>query len=80
MSRKGSARIRAVLYMAAVSSLRCNPETMALSARLKEKGKPGKVRILAVMNKLLRICFGVLKHQRPYDPSWGRALTPESTA
>lgn len=75
LSRKGAARIRAVLYMAAVSSLRCNPHTRALSDRLREKGKPGKVRVLAVMNKLLRMCFGVLKRQQPYDPKWGRPLT-----
>jgi hypothetical protein len=26
--------------------------------------------IAAVMRKLLHLAFGVLKHQRPFDPNW----------
>ena len=33
-----------------------------LAGRLRERDKPGKERVLAVMNKLLRMRFGVLKH------------------
>ncbi len=70
LSRMGSPRIRAVLYMAAVSALRWNPQVRALGERLRSRSKPGKVRVLAAANKLLRTCFGVLKHQQPYDLNW----------
>jgi transposase len=32
----------------------------------------------AVMRKLVHICYGVLKHQTPYDPAaaFGRAAPP----
>lgn len=68
LSRMGAARIRAALYLAAVSALRWNPLVRALGDRLSARGKAGKVRVVAAMSKLLRICFGVLKNSRPFDP------------
>ena len=41
-----------------------------LGERLRSRSKPGKVRVLAAANKLLRTCFGVLKHQQPYNLNW----------
>jgi transposase len=69
LSRVGVARVRAALYMAAVSALRWNPAVRALGARLSARGKRGKLRVMAAMNKLLRLCFGVLKHGRPFNPA-----------
>jgi transposase len=69
LSRMGSPRIRAKLYLAAVSALRWNPAIAALGERLKAKGKRGPVRVMAAMNKLLRQCFAVLQSGRPYDPA-----------
>jgi hypothetical protein len=31
--------------------------------------------IAAAMRKLLHIAFGVLKHQRPFDPNWTTCRT-----
>jgi hypothetical protein len=31
---------------------------------------PGDVIIGAIMNKLLHIIYGVLKHQKPFDPEY----------
>jgi len=67
LSRVGTARVRAGLYLPAVSALRWNPAVKALGKRLGEKGKLGRVRVVAAMHKLLRLCFGVLKSGRPFD-------------
>ncbi|HEY6044626.1 MAG TPA: transposase, partial [Nitrosospira sp.] len=53
----GRADVRAVLYMATVSAIRCNPAIKAFAARLKHTGKPAKVIIAACMRKLLSTAF-----------------------
>ena len=67
LSRIGTARVRAGLYLPAVSALRWNPLVKALGDRLKARGKTGRVRVVAAMHKLMRLCFGVLKSGRPFD-------------
>jgi transposase len=69
LSRGGTARVRAGLYLPAVSALRWNPVVKAQSDRLRARGKSGRVRVVAAMHKLLRLCFGVLKSGRPFDLS-----------
>lgn len=68
LSRAGSSRLRADLYMAAVSAMHWNPAVEAYMRRLAARGKTGKRAVMAAMNKLLRICFGVLRNGRPFDP------------
>jgi transposase len=51
--RAGRAPVRHVLYMAAVAATRCNPVLAAFYQRLRAKGKPAKVGIIAVMRKML---------------------------
>ena len=68
LSKKGSARIRAKLYMAAVCASTHNPDIKAQKQRLLGAGK-GKMSALgAAMRKLIQICFGVIKHQCEYQP------------
>jgi transposase len=67
MSKVGNSRIRKALYMPAVAALRSNPALREFALRLKAKGKPGKVVVCAVMRKLLRIMFAVLKSGKPFD-------------
>ena len=69
LSRMGSARVRSSLYLAAVTALRWNPVIDALNDRLLARGKAGKVRAVAAMSQLVRICFGVLKNAQPFDPN-----------
>ena len=76
LSRVGLARIRARLYMAAVSALRWNPVVHALGERLLARGKGGKLRVMAAMNKLLRLCFGVLRQGRPFNPALHQRVSP----
>lgn len=69
LSRKGSPRVRARLYLAGVAALRWNPSIHALGERLKARGKHGKLRAVAAMNKLLHQCFAILRSGRPFDAS-----------
>jgi transposase len=69
LGRAGNARVRARLYLPAVSAVRFNPVIRDMSDRLKQRGKSGRQRIVAAMHKLLRLCFGVLKTGQPFDPN-----------
>lgn len=68
LSKVGNARIRAKLYMAAVSASTHNPDIKAQKARLLKAGKVKMQTIGAAMRKLIQICFGVIKHQSEYQP------------
>ena len=69
LSRMGSRRVRAGMYMAAVASMKSNPAIAELVARLKKRGKGGKLIVMAAMNKLIRICYGVIKTRKPFNPT-----------
>lgn len=73
MSRIGKASIRGVLYLPALTAIRCNPLIQPFVARLEKKGKPMKVIIVAVMRKLIHLAYGVLKNKTPFDPNYGSA-------
>jgi transposase len=68
ISKIGSARIRAKLYMAAVVATQCNPDIKNQYDRLLKRGKSKMSALCAAMRKLVQICFGVLKHQANYQP------------
>lgn len=53
INRNGDSSLRSQLYVAAFSSLRCNTECKACFDRLRSNGKPGKVVVIAVANKLV---------------------------
>jgi transposase len=61
MSRTGSASLRSLLYMTAGVAMQWNDACIALAARLKERGKTHKQIRIAVINKLLKQIFGVVK-------------------
>jgi transposase len=65
----GRADVRAVLYMAAISAMRCNDTIKAFAERLKKAGKPPKVVIVACMRKLLIIMNAMLKNNTPWHPN-----------
>ena len=69
MSKMGKTGIRAALYWPAITAMTRCPAIKAFAERLAARGKPKKVIIGAVMRKLVHICYGVLKHQTPYDPA-----------
>jgi transposase len=53
--RGGRSRVRSAIYMASISALKNNPKVKGFYERLKKKGNPSKVAILAVMRKLIVI-------------------------
>lgn len=67
LSKIGNAHLRKVLYMPAMSAIQHNPAIRSFADRLKQAGKPGKVIICAVMRKLLRVIFAVVKSGKPFD-------------
>ena len=69
----GRARVRAVLYMGALSASRHNPVIRAFYQRLLAAGKPKKLALTACMRKLLVILNAMLKHHTPW-----RDLSPNS--
>lgn len=72
LSKAGPARIRAVLYMAAIVATRCNPHVKAVYERLLARGKSKMSALGAAMRKLVHLCFGVLKTQQPYGHDYAK--------
>jgi transposase len=69
LSKLGSGRIRKALYFPAISALRYNAVIKKFARRLSENGKTPMQIVCAAMRKLLHIAFGVIKHNRPFDPT-----------
>ena len=67
ISKQGNSRLRAGLYMPALTAIKHNLACRQLHQRLLDRHKPGKVRVVAVMRKLVHQMYGVLKHQQPFD-------------
>jgi len=67
ITKKGNNVLRASLYMAARSAKRFNFACKELYERLRAKGKPHKVAMVAIMNKLIRQVFGVVKSNIEFD-------------
>jgi len=70
LSKNGDAKTRAVLYMAAIVATRYNPDVKAMYERLCARGKAKMAALGAAMRKLVHLCFGVLKSQKPYQPHY----------
>ena len=66
INRNGDANLRSLLYVASCSALRGNTACKECYARLKANGKPSKVALIAVANKLVRQAFAVVKSETPY--------------
>jgi transposase len=64
----GRARVRAALYMAALTATRYNPIIKAFYQRLCSAGKARKVALTACMRKLLIILNSMVKHQQTWAP------------
>jgi len=65
----GRASVRQVLYMAALSAVRCNPVIRRTYAALRARGKKHKVALVACMRKLLTILTAMVRDKRHWSPS-----------
>jgi transposase len=70
ISPRGNARLRTALYLPAVSSLRHNPQQITFYARLRSRHPSGKPGVIAVMRKLILLCYSLWKQDQPYDPHY----------
>lgn len=66
INRNGDSYLRSQLYIGACSALRCNKECKECFDRLRANGKPGKVAVVAVANKLVRQAFAVVTQGKEY--------------
>lgn len=67
INRNGDSSLRGLLFMAAMPASRYNKTCKDTYTRLRERGKPGKLAIVAVANKLLRQAFAVVKTGVEYE-------------
>lgn len=64
----GRSQVRTVLYMAATTAIRSNPVIRAFYERLKSRGKPHKVAMVACMRKMLTILNAMVRQSTPWTP------------
>jgi transposase len=62
----GRPGIRAVLYMATLAAIRCNPVIRPFYHALLDRGKIKKVAVVAAMHKLLCILNAMVQHSQPW--------------
>jgi transposase len=62
----GRPGVRAALYMATVTAIRCNPLVAAAYRRLRERGKPAKVALTACMRRLVVVLNAMLRERIPW--------------
>lgn len=68
ISKIGNSLVRNKLFMCSLPASKFNKTCCDLYQRLLAKGKPKKVALIAVVNKLLKIVFAISKSGLPYDP------------
>jgi transposase len=75
ISKIGSARLRGRLYMSAMAAGKHSAPFIAFAHRLRRNAEQRhshlceKSILCAIMRKMLHIVYGVLKHQKPFNPS-----------
>mgnify|MGYP002384828706 CR=1 FL=1 len=68
--KRGGKNLRDVLYMCSMNAMKTNTACKALYERLRANGKTGKQALVAVMNKLLKQVFAVVKNNTLYQPNY----------
>ena len=71
LSQRGRKRLRWVLFRAALSLVKSNPQFYQLHQYFtgRQENPLKKIQsIVAVSTKLIRVVFGMIKNDRPYDP------------
>lgn len=71
----GRASVRGALFMASLVAIRFNPVIRDFYKRLKAKGKPSKVALVACMHKLLTILNAMIKNKTPWSETFSLKTT-----
>ena len=69
MSKQGRTAPRQILYMIALSAIQHNPLIRELYEKHQKQGKHNKAAIGICMHKILRILYGMLKNNKPFNPT-----------
>lgn len=72
MSKKGRTEPRQILYMVAMTSITKNPLISGIYQEHVQKGMKKMAAIGLCMHKILRIIYGMLKNNSPFDPETDR--------
>lgn len=72
MSKKGRKEPRHILYMVTLSAIQCNPLIEEIYEERLDKGMEKMAAIGYCMHKILRIVYGMLKHNKAFDPDIDR--------
>jgi transposase len=75
INRNGDPYLRSLLYMASWTAINHNSACRQTYIRLRPNGKPPKVALIAVANKLLRQAFAVVTSQKQYIDGYSSAIT-----
>ncbi len=68
ISRTGNRHLRCALFMPALVAIPRSPEIKAAYEEMLARGKKKKVAIIALMRRLLHAIWGMLHHQRDFNP------------
>jgi transposase len=73
MTKEGSALLRKMLYMAALQAVKRTGNAFhACYQAFVERGKPKMCALGAIMHKIIRVAFGVLKHDTPFVKNFAK--------
>jgi len=72
MSKKGRRAPRQILFMVAMVAIRTNPLIREIYLRKVDEGMTKMAAIGMCMHKILRIVYGILKHNKPFDENIDR--------
>ena len=72
MSKKGRRAPRHILYMVAMTAIRTNPLIREIYNRKVDEGMAKMAALGLCMHKILRIVYGMLRHNKPFDESIDR--------
>jgi hypothetical protein len=68
MSKQGRKQPRHILYMITLAAIKCNPLIKQIYEKHQKNGKHNMAAMGICMHKILRIIYGMLKHNKPFDP------------
>jgi transposase len=68
MSKQGRKEPRHILYMVALSAIQHNPLIRQIYEKHQQQGMHNMAAIGVCMHKILRIVYGMLKHNSPFNP------------
>ena len=68
MSKKGRKEGRRILFIVALSAIQSNPLIREIYQQAVDRGMKKMAAMGVCMHKILRIIYGMLKHNQPFDP------------